>query len=138
MAAAASALSGGKAVPARLTICSHAKPIDCMVDGHTVWMAGTKIHITDIDTPKIHPPRCAREARLGQAATLKMHPFLNAGPFTPAPIKRDIDRYDRKLRLVERGWGVAWGGSGPPRPRASLWRRQAPALVWMGVSCRWS
>jgi endonuclease YncB( thermonuclease family) len=94
---------GGKAVPARLTICSHAKPIDCMVDGHTVWMAGTKIHITNIDTPKSHPPRCAREARLGQAATLKMHPFLNAGPFTLTPIKRDVDRYGRKLRIVERG-----------------------------------
>ncbi|MDD1452346.1 hypothetical protein NHF48_017745 [Sphingomonas sp. H160509] len=55
-AVAASALSGGKAVSARITICGHAKRIDCMVDGHTVWMAGTKIHIADIDTPKTHPP----------------------------------------------------------------------------------
>ena len=94
-----SALSGGKAVSARITICGHTKRID----GDTIWMAGTKIRIADIDTPETHPPRCAREARLGQAATPKMHPLLNAGPFTPTPIKRDVDRYGRKLRIVERG-----------------------------------
>ncbi len=108
VAAAASALSGGKAVSARFTICGHAKRIDCMVDGDTFWMAGTKIRIADIDTPETHPPRCAREARLGRAATLKMQALLNAGPFTLTPIKRDIDRYGRKLRIVERG-GVSLG-----------------------------
>ncbi len=107
-AAAAFALSGGKPVSARFTICGHAKRIDCMVDGDTFWMAGTKIRIADIDTPETHPPRCAREARLGQAATLKMQAMLNAGPFTLTPIKRDVDRYGRKLRIVERG-GVSLG-----------------------------
>jgi endonuclease YncB( thermonuclease family) len=108
VAAAASALSGGKAVAARFTICGHAKRIDCMVDGDTFWMAGTKIRIADIDTPETHPPRCAREARLGQAATVKMQALLNAGPFTLTPIKRDVDRYGRKLRIVERD-GVSLG-----------------------------
>ena len=37
-----------------------------------------------------------------------MHPLLNAGPFTPTPIKRDVDRYGRKLRIVERD-GVSLG-----------------------------
>ncbi len=71
-------------------------------------MAGTKIRIADIDTPETHPPRCPREARLGQAATPKMHPLLNADPFTQTPIKRDVDRYGCKLRIVERG-GVPLG-----------------------------
>ena len=101
-AALASALSGGKAVSTRFTICGHAKRIDCMVDGDTFWMAGTKIRIADIDTPETHPPRCAREARLGEAATVKMQALLNAGPFTLTPIRRDVDRYGRKLRIVER------------------------------------
>ena len=101
-AALTSALSGGKPVSARFTICGHAKRIDCMVDGDTFWMAGTKIRIADIDTPETHPPRCAREGRLGQAATVKMQALLNAGPFTLTPIKRDVDRYGRKLRIVER------------------------------------
>jgi endonuclease YncB( thermonuclease family) len=100
--ATASALSGGKAASARFTICGHAKRIDCMVDGDTPRMAGTKIRIADIDTPKTHPPRSACKARLAQAATPKMYPLLNAGPFTLTPTKRDVDRYGRKLRLVER------------------------------------
>ena len=101
-AAAASALSGGSPVAARFTICGHAKRIDCMVDGDTFWMAGTKIRIADIDTPETHPPRCAYEARAGKAATVAMQALLNAGPFELVPIKRDMDRYGRKLRLVER------------------------------------
>ncbi|HXH16893.1 MAG TPA: thermonuclease family protein [Sphingomonas sp.] len=101
-AAAASAIEGGKPVSARFTICGHAKRIDCMVDGDTFWMNGTKIRIADIDTPETHPPRCASEARAGKAATVKMQSLLNAGPFTLVPIKRDVDRYGRKLRLVER------------------------------------
>jgi endonuclease YncB( thermonuclease family) len=101
-ASAASAIAGGKPVSARFTICGHAKRIDCMVDGDTFWMAGTKIRIADIDTPETHPPRCAREARLGQSATVKMQALLNAGPFELVPIRRDVDRYGRKLRLVER------------------------------------
>ena len=108
-AAAASALAGGKPVSARFTICGHAKRIDCMVDGDTFWMAGTKIRIADIDTPETHPPRCAAEARAGKAATLKMQALLNAGPFTLVPIKRDVDRYGRKLRIVERN-GESLGG----------------------------
>jgi len=111
-AVAAFALSDGKAVSARITICGHAKRIDCMVDGDTLWMAGTKIRIADIDMPETRPPRSAREARLGQAATLKMQPLLNAGPSTLTPIRRDVDRYGRKLRVVERGGeplgGVNW------------------------------
>lgn len=102
VAAAASALSGRSPVSARFTICGHAKRIDCMVDGDTFWMAGTKIRIADIDTPETHPARCVSEARAGKAATLAMQALLNAGPFELVPIKRDMDRYGRKLRLVER------------------------------------
>ncbi|MEG3163259.1 thermonuclease family protein [Sphingomonas sp. PB2P19] len=87
---------------ARFTVCGHAKRIDCVVDGDTFWMRGEKIRIADIDTPETHPPRCAAEARAGKAATLRMQSLLNAGPFTLVPIRRDVDRYGRKLRRVER------------------------------------
>jgi endonuclease YncB( thermonuclease family) len=89
-------------VAARFGICGSAKRIDCVVDGDTFWMAGAKIRIADIDTPETHPPRCAAEARAGKAATLRMQALLNAGPFTLVPIRRDVDRYGRKLRRVER------------------------------------
>lgn len=88
---------------ARFTLCGSGKRIDCVVDGDTFWMAGEKIRIADIDTPETHPSRCASEARAGRAATLRMQALLNAGPFTLVPIRRDVDRYGRKLRRVERG-----------------------------------
>jgi endonuclease YncB( thermonuclease family) len=87
---------------ARFTICGRAKRIDCVVDGDTFWMRGEKIRIADIDTPETHPPRCAAERRAGEAATRRMQALLNAGPFTLVPITRDVDRYGRKLRRVER------------------------------------
>jgi len=65
-------------------------------------MNRTKIRIADIDTPETHPPRCKAEARAGHRATLRMQALLNAGPFTLVPIKRDVDKYGRKLRLVQR------------------------------------
>ncbi|WP_416365828.1 thermonuclease family protein [Sphingomonas aerolata] len=52
--------------------------------------------------PETHPPRCKAEARAGQRATLRMQALLNAGPFTLTRIKRDVDKYGRKLRLVQR------------------------------------
>jgi len=58
-----------------------------------------------------------------------MQALLNAGPFTLTPIKRDVDRYGRKLRIVERD-GVSLGAILVRHgPRAALWRRQALALV---------
>ena len=100
--AGAGAVGAGKAVSARFTICGRAKRVNCMVDGDTFWMNRTKIRIADIDTPETHPPRCKAEARAGHRATLRMQALLNAGPFTLTRIKRDVDKYGRKLRLVQR------------------------------------
>ena len=108
--AGAGSVGSGAVGSGRFSICGHGKRINCMVDGDTFWMAGTKIRIADIDTPETHPPRCKAEARAGQAATLRMQALLNAGPFTLVPIRRDVDRYGRKLRLVQRN-GVSLGGT---------------------------
>lgn len=82
--------------------------MNCVVDGDTFWFNGEKIRIADIDTPETHPPRCAEEARLGNAATDMLKSMLNAGPFSLRPVGRDEDRYGRKLRVVMRG-GVSLG-----------------------------
>ena len=82
---------------------------NCVVDGDTFWIGGTKIRIADIDTPETHPPRCASEADLGGRATLRLQALLNAGPVTLAATDRDADRYGRKLRVVERN-GKSLGG----------------------------
>jgi hypothetical protein len=75
---------------------------NCVVDGDTFWMNGERVRIADIDTPETHPSRCAREARLGKAATLRLQALLNAGPVTLEKRGRDRDRYGRMLRVVTR------------------------------------
>lgn len=90
------------------SICHAGGGANCVVDGDTFWMEGEKIRMADIDTPETHPPRCAREAALGEAATERLQALLNAGPVTLEAIDRDTDRYGRKLRVVTRG-GVSLG-----------------------------
>lgn len=102
---------------------------DCVVDGDTFWMAGDKIRIADIDTPETHPARCPEEARLGAAATERLHGLLNSGAVTLHPIDRDTDRYGRKLRRVEvddRGVGDALIAEGLARPY------RGPRMGWCG------
>ena len=84
-------------------LCHSGGGTNCVVDGDTIWYRGTKIRISDIDTPETHQPRCAAEAELGATATQRMHQLINAGPFTLQSIDRDQDRYGRKLRIVTRG-----------------------------------
>ncbi|AEI04547.1 putative nuclease (plasmid) [Afipia carboxidovorans OM5] len=88
---------------ANFVICGEGPRIDCVVDGDTFWYRGDKIRIADIDAPELSPPRCQREAELGEAAKRRLRVLLNAGPFTLAAVERDQDRYGRKLRTVSRG-----------------------------------
>ncbi|MBX3565953.1 MAG: thermonuclease family protein [Sphingomonas sp.] len=82
--------------------CHSGGGIDCVVDGDTFWMDGTKIRVADIDAPETHPPRCAEEERLGNAATQRLRALLNAGPVTLVTADRDTDQYGRALRIVTR------------------------------------
>lgn len=97
-------VAGSAPASARFGLCHGGGGTNCVVDGDTFYTGGVKIRIADIDTPETHPPRCADEARLGEAATHRMAALLNAGPFTMAAIDRDEDRYGRKLRVVMRDW----------------------------------
>jgi len=97
-------------VPARtFGKCHSGGGLNCVVDGDTFWIDGEKVRIADIDTPETHPSRCAEEARLGNAATDRLQALLNAGAFELEPIRRDTDRYGRKLRIVVRN-GQSLGG----------------------------
>lgn len=90
-------------ISAQFGLCHTGGGTNCVVDGDTFWVGGEKVRVADIDAPETHPPRCAEEARLGEAATLRLQALLNAGPVTLAAADRDVDRYGRKLRVVERG-----------------------------------
>lgn len=113
-------------VSASFGLCHSGGGTNCVVDGDTFWIDGEKIRIADIDAPETHPSRCAEEARLGNAATVRLRALLNAGPMTLEAADRDTDRYGRKLRIVTRGGesigetlvaeGLArrWGGRREP------------------------
>lgn len=83
-------------------LCDSDWSSDCVIDGDTFRMAGASIRIADIDAPETHPSRCAKEARLGERATIRMQAMLNEGPFELETVDRDTDRYGRKLRVVTR------------------------------------
>lgn len=103
----------------RFTLCRIGGGADCVVDGDTFWMGGVKIRIADIDTPELHPARCVEEARLGEAATLRLYALLNSGTVTLQTADRDTDRYGRKLRRVMvngRGVGDTLIAEGLARP----------------------
>ena len=101
--AAAISASATDQETANFGLCHSGGGSNCVVDGDTIWYAGTKIRIADIDTPETHEPRCPAEAELGAKATSRMHQLVNAGPFSLQSINRDEDRYGRKLRILTRG-----------------------------------
>ncbi len=85
----------------RFGLCHRGGGENCVVDGDTIWLAGEKIRLADIDAPETHPARCPKEAELGKAATLRLQALLNTGGVTLRTLRRDRDRYGRMLRIVE-------------------------------------
>lgn len=89
-------------VSRQFTLCHTGGGTNCVVDGDTIWMDGTKIRVADIDAPETHPARCPYEADLGEKATLRLQALLNSGPVTAVSIfGRDEDKYGRKLRVIK-------------------------------------
>jgi endonuclease YncB( thermonuclease family) len=92
----------GEMVARHFPVCSGTLRADCVVDGDTIWLAGQKIRISDINTPEVSEPQCAAEARLGARATRRLQSLLNQAPFEVRAGFRDEDVYGRKLRTVHR------------------------------------
>lgn len=75
----------------------------CVIDGDTIRLNGTTIRIADIDAPETGGARCASEKQLGDRATFRLAELLGQGPITLRGYdSRDVDRYGRSLRVVER------------------------------------
>ena len=118
-AATAPALPGGGAANIPFFgYCEYGGGANCVVDGDTFYFGRDKVRIAGIDAPETHPPRCASEARLGEAATHRLRDLLNSGQVTLSSIDRDEDVYGRKLRNVAVGGadvGAALIGAGLAR-----------------------
>lgn len=83
-----------------LTLCPPGPRDNCVVDGDTLWLAGEKIRIADIDAPEMDG-RCPYESQLARKARDRLLALLNAGTFT---LRRNgQDRYGRTLAVVLRG-----------------------------------
>lgn len=106
---------------ARFAHCSGSVRVNCVVDGDTFWYHGQKIRIADINTPETSEPKCAREAELGERATVRLTQLLNAGAFSLETGERDRDRYGRTLRVVTRG-GESLGAALEREGLAEHWR----------------
>ena len=91
-------------VSVQFSRCGFGLRRNCVIDGDTIWLAGEKIRIADINTPETGTPGCPQEAQLGARATVRLTELLNEAPFAlaPNPDGRDEDRYVRKLRLITR------------------------------------
>lgn len=83
--------------------CGVGRSHACVVDGDTFRLGKRRVRIIGIDAPETHPARCTEEARLGEAATVKLQQLLNQGPFEMvAPAYGSTDKYGRDLRTVQR------------------------------------
>ena len=87
----------------QFTRCGIGRGHACVIDGDTFKLGERKVRLVGIDAPETHPPRCAEEARLGEAATGELQRLLNQGPFEMVGRSfNDQDRYGRDLRVVKR------------------------------------
>ena len=94
---------GSLFVTARFTLCDTATRQNCVVDGDTIRYNGEVIRIEGIDAPEVRNFECERERALGRQATKRLLELVNAGPFEVVRRGgRDVDRYGRKLRILER------------------------------------
>lgn len=110
----------------RFGVCGSVR-YTCVVDGDTIWLRGEKVRVADIDTPEISEPRCASEYDRGIKARDRLVVLLNDGEFElQAWPDRDVDQYERKLRvlvrdghsigdqLVSEGLARSWSGRREP------------------------
>lgn len=95
--------SFGPSAPQQFQICVSLRD-NCVVDGDTLWLAGAKIRVADIDAPEVTSPQCDYEKQLGEKATFRLLELLNEGPFEVKTLAdRDTDKYGRALRVLMRG-----------------------------------
>jgi endonuclease YncB( thermonuclease family) len=82
---------------AALTVCAPGPRDNCVVDGDTLWLAGEKIRIADIDAPEMNG-RCSAEIQRAILSQERLLVLLNAKPFKLH--REGTDRFGRTLAIV--------------------------------------
>lgn len=112
---------------ALFTLCGDAPRQTCVVDGDTIWLAGEKVRLADINAPETTQAACPAERARGEAAKRRLLALLNAGPVELVSTGRSHDRYGRRLATLTRAGEslgaqlVAEGLAEPWRGRRSNW-----------------
>lgn len=89
-------------VDEKFTRCGRGRAHGCVVDGDTFRLGQRRIRIVGIDAPEVKG-QCAAEARLAEAATVRLMQLLNAGTFEMVGrIDEPKDRYGRELKSLRR------------------------------------
>lgn len=81
-----------------LSICAPGPRDNCVVDGDTIWLAGEKIRIENIDTPETDQAKCPAERAAGEQAKRRLQQLVNSGPLYVE--RKGTDRYGRTLATV--------------------------------------
>jgi micrococcal nuclease len=126
-ARSANSVTASRAASTPFKKCGRGTRNDCVIDGDTLWIQGSKIRVADIDAPEISEPKCSSELALGNRATDRLIALVNQGPFElHAWPGGGEDRYGRKLRvlichgkslgdiLVSEGLARTWAGRRQP------------------------
>lgn len=116
--AACSPLPDSELEPSTLAVCAPGPRDNCVVDGDTIWWAGEKIRLADIDTPEMRG-KCRSESERAVRARDRLAVILGPG----FRIHRSgTDRYGRTLavltvngrsagdQLVSEGLARTWSG----------------------------
>jgi micrococcal nuclease len=62
---------------------------NCVIDGGTIYVGGTKVEIAGMEAPKIQDSKCSQEREAGIDAAVKLVALLNTGKVTVGPTFRD-------------------------------------------------
>jgi endonuclease YncB( thermonuclease family) len=81
--------------------CYNAEGANCVLDGSTIYVAGEKVRIAGMETPKILDSQCRRERERGIDAAVRLADLLNTGQVTVGPAFRDES--GREVRKVQVG-----------------------------------
>jgi micrococcal nuclease len=92
--------SNNDGVRASFGLCHTGGGVNCVVDGDTFYIGGSKVRIAGIDAPETHDFQCPAEKALGDRATAELYALLNSGAVTMTSIDRNRDAYGRLLRNV--------------------------------------
>ncbi len=109
-------------VPVRarqMPVCGTAKRVNCIVDGDTFWLEGTKYRIANIDTPELKG-KCSAEQNTAKRARQRLVEIINDRPVQVRVT--GVDPYGQTLvyvsdaagdigdRMVGEGLAEVWGG----------------------------